>query len=94
MGLRPYESSVKYYVYIFIHSCDDLQYLLSVTCIMTCNSLVFGLGDYPLSAWLLNLSIYLFFSQVRKFLATMGMLLLCTCLRDRKMFYFISFMES
>ena len=29
-GLRPYDSSVKYYVYIVIYLCEDLQYLLSI----------------------------------------------------------------
>ena len=47
-------------MYIIIRSCDDLQYLLSVTYIMTCTGFVFGFGDYPLSVWLLNPSIYIF----------------------------------
>ena len=47
-GLRPYDSSVKYYVY---NLYNDLQYLLAVTYITMCNGFVFGLGDYPLSMW-------------------------------------------
>jgi len=44
-------SQVLNNMYIIIHSCDDLQYLLSVIYIMTCTGFVFELGDYPLSAW-------------------------------------------
>ena len=49
---------------IFMHLCDNIQYLLSVTYIITCIGFVFGLGDYPLSVWLFNPSIYIFFPQV------------------------------
>ena len=38
-------------MYIFIYLFDDLQYLLSVTCIITFNVFIFGFGDYPLSVW-------------------------------------------
>jgi len=38
-------------MYKFIHSGDDLEYLLSVIYIMTCTDFVFGLGDYSLSVW-------------------------------------------
>jgi len=38
-------------MYIFMHLCDDLQYWLSVSYIMTRTGFVFGLGDYPLSVW-------------------------------------------
>jgi len=38
-------------MYIFIHLCNDLQYLLAVTYITMCNGYVFGLGAYPLSVW-------------------------------------------
>jgi len=52
---------------IFIHLYDELQYLLSVTYVMTCNGFVFGFGDYPLSAWQLNPSIYIFPPGIKVF---------------------------
>jgi len=56
-------------MYRFIHVCDGLQYLLAGTYITMCNGFSFGFGDYPLSVWQLNPSIYTFFSQVLKYLA-------------------------
>ena len=43
-------SQMLYNMYISIHSCDDLQYLISVIYIMKCTGFVFGFGDYSLSA--------------------------------------------
>ena len=48
-GLRPYDLSVKYYVYTFIHLREICQYLLYVTYIIMCNGFVFGVADYPLN---------------------------------------------
>ena len=74
-------------MYIFIHLCDDLQYLLSVTYIMTC-------ADFVFWAWRLStervvaqpLHLYPFPPGV-KVLATIGWLLLFTLSRDSLKFY-------
>ena len=46
-------------MYILIHSCDicNIYYLLLMLC---CALVLFWVGDYPLSVWLLNTSIYIF----------------------------------
>jgi len=51
--LRLYDSSSKYYVYIYTLMLHT-QHLLCVTYIILCTGFVLEIEDYPLSVWLLN----------------------------------------
>ena len=55
-------TQVCIYILLFIYICDDMNicYLLLIIRCWFC----FWVGDYPLSVWLLNPSIYSFFPQV------------------------------
>ena len=44
---------------------------------MTCTGFVFGLGDYPLSVWLLNPSIYIFSPGVNAIDGLKSCILIC-----------------
>ena len=60
-------NQVSNIMYMFTHLCDKLQYLISVTYFIMCNGFASELGDYPLSVWLLNPSIYIFSPRCERY---------------------------
>jgi len=77
--LTPYELMWNI-MYILIHPCDICNICYLFLC-YTVHWFCFWVGDYPLSVWLLNPSIYIFSPYVNAIGSLQSCILLCNSFR-------------